>query len=92
MKSPFWRHSMSLVAFWFMVSPIPLPKAIVAGEVEKLKKPGVNVMTDILIGKTISIDELFDEYGFDAVFVRHRRWPAHVHEDPRRRSGWRLLR
>ena len=26
-------------------------------------------MTDILIGKTISIDELFDEYGFDAVFV-----------------------
>ena len=40
-----------------------------AGEVEKLKKLGVNVMTDILIGKTISIDELFDEYGFDAVFV-----------------------
>ena len=60
------------VAGGVLVYGIPefrLPKAIVAGEVEKLKKLGVNVMTDILIGKTISIDELFDEYGFDAVFV-----------------------
>ena len=29
--------------------------------------PGIGL--GILIGKTISIDELFDEYGFDAVFV-----------------------
>ena len=60
------------VAGGVLVYGIPefrLPKAIVAGEVEKLKKLGVTVMTDILIGKTISIDELFDEYGFDAVFV-----------------------
>jgi glutamate synthase (NADPH/NADH) small chain len=46
-----------------------LPKAIVASEVEKLKKLGVNIMTDMIIGKTLSIDELFDEYGYDAVYV-----------------------
>ena len=46
-----------------------LPKAIVANEVEKLKAQGVTVMTDMVIGKVLSIDELFDELGFKAVFV-----------------------
>ena len=45
-----------------------LPKAIVANEVEKLKAQGVEVMTDMVIGKVLSIDELF-EMGFKAVFV-----------------------
>ena len=55
-----------------------LPKAIVANEVEKLKAQGVEVMTDMVIGKVLSIDELF-EMGFKAVFRRLRRWPADVH-------------
>lgn len=45
-----------------------LPKAIVANEVEKLKAMGVEVMTNMVIGKVLSIDELF-EMGFKAVFV-----------------------
>ena len=45
-----------------------LPKAIVANEVEKLKAQGVEVMTDMVIGKVLSIDELF-EMGFKAVFI-----------------------
>ena len=46
-----------------------LPKAIVANEVRKLQAMGVTVMTDMVIGKVLSIDELFDEMGFKAVFV-----------------------
>ena len=45
-----------------------LPKKIVAKEVETLKKLGVNVVTNVVIGKTLTIDELF-ESGFEAVFV-----------------------
>ena len=45
-----------------------LPKAIVANEVEKLSALGVDVETDVVIGRTLSIDELFD-MGYEAVFV-----------------------
>ena len=45
-----------------------LPKAIVAKEVESLKALGVDVETNVIIGKTLTIDELF-EMGFEAVFV-----------------------
>lgn len=45
-----------------------LPKAIVANEVKKLEAMGVKVMTNMVIGKVLSVDELF-EMGFRAVFV-----------------------
>ena len=45
-----------------------LPKAIVANEVENLKAQGVEVMTNMVIGRVLTIDELF-EMGFQAVFV-----------------------
>ena len=45
-----------------------LPKAIVANEVENLKAQGVEVMTNMVIGRVLTIDELF-EMGFKAVFV-----------------------
>ncbi len=45
-----------------------LPKAIVAKEVEGLKNLGVKVETNVVIGKTLTIDELF-EMGFEAVFI-----------------------
>ena len=45
-----------------------LPKAIVAKEVETLKELGVKVETNVVIGKTLTIDELF-EMGYEAVFV-----------------------
>ena len=40
-----------------------------ANEVRKLQAMGVTVMTDMVIGKVLSIDELFEEMGFKAVFV-----------------------
>ena len=45
-----------------------LPKKIVAKEVETLKALGVDVEPNVVIGKTLTIDELF-EMGYEAVFV-----------------------
>ncbi len=46
-----------------------LPKSIVEKEIEGLKALGVKVETNVVIGKTISIDELKDEFGYEAVFI-----------------------
>ena len=46
-----------------------LPKAIVAREVEGLKDLDVDIETNVIIGKTLTVDELFDEMGFEAVFI-----------------------
>ena len=46
-----------------------LPKSIVQKEVESLQAMGVKVETNMVIGKVLTIDELFNDYGFDAVFV-----------------------
>ena len=46
-----------------------LPKAIVADEIEGLKALGVKIETNTVVGKTISIDELQNEYGYEAVFI-----------------------
>ena len=45
-----------------------LPKAIVQKEVDNLKAMGVEIMTNMVIGKTLTIDELFED-GFEAVFI-----------------------
>ncbi len=45
-----------------------LPKEIVASELHYLERLGVNIQCDAVIGKTITVDELFDD-GFDAVFI-----------------------
>ena len=45
-----------------------LPKAIVANEVTKLQAQGVEVMTNMVIGRVLTIDELF-EMGYKAIFV-----------------------
>ena len=45
-----------------------LPKAIVAKEVDTLKKLGVKIETNVVIGKTLTVDELFDQ-GYEAVFI-----------------------
>lgn len=44
-----------------------LPKKIVNSEVEYIKKLGVEVRYDMVVGKTVTVDELFEEY--DAVFI-----------------------
>ncbi len=45
-----------------------LPKAIVAKEVDTLTKLGVDIETNVVIGKTLTVDELFDD-GIEAVFI-----------------------
>lgn len=45
-----------------------LPKAIVQKEVDKLKSMGVDIETNIVVGKTLTIDELFSQ-GYEAVFI-----------------------
>ena len=46
-----------------------LPKAIVQKEVEGLKALGVKIETNFVVGKTMSIEELKEEYGYEAVFI-----------------------
>lgn len=45
-----------------------LPKTIVQKEIETLKALGVEIQTNVVIGKTLTVDELF-EMGFEAVFI-----------------------
>ena len=45
-----------------------LPKEIVAAEIENLKAMGVNVVTNAIIGKSMTVDELFED-GYEAVFI-----------------------
>jgi glutamate synthase (NADPH/NADH) small chain len=46
-----------------------LPKEIVRTEIDGLKKMGVKFQTDTIIGRSYTVDELFEEEGFDAVFL-----------------------
>ena len=46
-----------------------LPKAIVQQEIESLKSRGLKVVTNMVIGKVLSVDELLDKEGFDTVFI-----------------------
>lgn len=47
-----------------------LPKdEVVAYEVDNVKKLGIKIETDVLIGQSVTISELMDEEGFDAVFI-----------------------
>ncbi len=60
------------VAGGVLVYGIPefrLPKSIVSKEIDGLKEIGVKIQTNVVIGKSITIDELMQEEGFEAVFV-----------------------
>lgn len=47
-----------------------LPKqGVVHPEIENVKKLGVKIETDVIIGKSVTIDELMDDEGFEAVFI-----------------------
>ena len=46
-----------------------LPKAIVQKEIDTLKDLGVEIATNMVIGKVLSIDELMKDHGFEAVFI-----------------------
>jgi glutamate synthase (NADPH/NADH) small chain len=46
-----------------------LPRAVLDRELETLKEMGVRIETNVLIGRTATLDELFGEMGFQAVFI-----------------------
>jgi glutamate synthase (NADPH/NADH) small chain len=46
-----------------------LPKAIVRGEVDNLRRMGVEFETNVVVGKSVTLDELMNEENYDAVFV-----------------------
>ena len=47
-----------------------LPKdTVVKHEIENVKKLGVKIETNVIVGRTVTIDDLFNEEGFDAVFI-----------------------
>jgi len=47
-----------------------LPKdKVVRKEIENILKLGVKIETDVIVGRTVSIDSLIDDEGFDAVFI-----------------------
>ena len=47
-----------------------LPKdTVVKGAIENVKNLGVKIETDVIIGKTVTIDELFEDEGFQAAFI-----------------------
>lgn len=60
------------VAGGVLVYGIPefrLPKKTVQKEIDSLKKMGVKVETNIIVGKTFTIDELMNEQDFEAIFI-----------------------
>lgn len=46
-----------------------LPKNIVRKEISKLEQLGVTIKTNVIIGKSILLDELFEDFGYDAVYI-----------------------
>lgn len=46
-----------------------LPKAIVKKEIDGLRSLGVDIQTNVVIGKTITVDELINEYGYESIFI-----------------------
>ena len=53
----------------YRIPEFRLPKAIVQKEVKRLEYFGVKVVTNTVVGRTITIDELMEEEGYEAVFV-----------------------
>jgi glutamate synthase (NADPH/NADH) small chain len=51
------------------IPPFRLPREILLGEIERLRAMGVEFESDVIVGKTMTVDELFQKEGFEAIFV-----------------------
>ena len=58
-----------------------LPKKILAGEIENIKRAGVEIKTNSRLGRDFTIDKLFEE-GFKAVFIATGAWKSMKLEIP----------
>lgn len=68
-----------------------LPKSIVQKEVDSLKALGVDVECNSVIGKVLTVDELMDEMGYEAIFIGVRRRTSPIYGNPRRILERRLF-
>lgn len=68
-----------------------LPKEIVAAEVAGLEAKGVKFVTDAIVGRAVTVDELMKEEGFESVFIGTGRRSACVHEYSWRKSSGRVF-
>ena len=70
----------SIILYTILVYTLMLPmtinqqrsskmQAVVQPEIDNVRKLGVKIETNVIIGKTVTIDELMDEEGFSAVFI-----------------------
>jgi glutamate synthase (NADPH) small chain len=46
-----------------------LPKQVIREQIDTMRAMGVEFETNVVVGKTVEIDELFDQEGYDAVFI-----------------------
>lgn len=69
-----------------------LPKSIVEKEVDTLRSLGVQIETNVVVGKTITTDELLGDMGFEAVFIGTGRRSAPVYGHTRRISQRSVFR
>ena len=69
-----------------------LPKQIIREQVDYMRAMGVEFETDVVVGRTVTIDELMDEEGYDAVFIGTGAGLAAIHGHPWRAPERRLLR
>ena len=69
-----------------------LPKQIIREQVDYMRAMGVEFETDVVVGRTVTIDELMEEEGYRRGLHRDRRRAAAVHGYSRRAPEWRLLR
>jgi glutamate synthase (NADPH/NADH) small chain len=51
------------------IPEVRLPKDIVQKEISTLKNMGVKIETNVIIGRTLTVDELLDQMGYDAVYI-----------------------
>ncbi len=51
------------------IPPFRLPREILHEEINRLRRMGVDFQTDVIVGKTVTVEELFQEEGFEAIFI-----------------------
>lgn len=57
-----------------------------------MKKLGVDIETNVIIGKSVTVDELMDEEGYKAVFIGSGAGSSEIHGNPGRERERRIFR
>ena len=66
-------------------------KKLLKMKLKILRKLGVKIETNVIIGRTITIDELFEEEDFKAVFIGSGAGLPKIHGNTRRKCKWSMF-